>query len=54
MEEEPRYITQLMLIQCDKGTMSNYINVGHMGYLQGGIMAGSQYSMQMTTQIKTS
>ena len=42
MEDEPRYITRLMLIQCDKGTMSNYINVGQ----DHGVLAGGNYDGQ--------
>lgn len=42
MEDEPRYITRLMLIQCDKGTMSNYINVGQ----DHGVLAGENYDGQ--------
>lgn len=43
MEDEPRYITRLMLIQCDKGTMSNYINVGQ----DHGVIAGGNYERKL-------
>ena len=35
--DEPKYITRLMKMQCDKGTVKNYINVGtDHGVLAGG------------------
>ena len=37
MVDDPKYITRLMRIRCDKGTMDNYINVG----TDHGVLAGA-------------
>lgn len=41
-KDDPKYITRLMRMECDKGTMQNYINVGR----DHGVLAGGNCDAQ--------